>query len=212
VKITILTDDSKSWFVPYGVKLSAALKAVGHDVQYIFNAKDVSKGDVCFLLSCTRIVKKETLEQNENNIVIHASDLPHGKGFSPLQWQILEGKTQILLTLFEATEEVDAGPFYLKSPIQLEGTELYNELRQILGDKIVEMATHYIRNFENMRPIKQNGAETFYPKRTINDDRLDTSKSIEEQFNHFRIADNEKHPLWFECHGVRYTLKIEKKK
>jgi hypothetical protein len=37
---------------------------------------------------------------------------------------------------------------------------------------------------------------------------IDSIKTIEEQFNHFRIADNENHPLWFELNGRKYFLKI----
>ena len=35
---------------------------------------------------------------NKNNIVVHASDLPKGRGFSPMSWQILEGKNKIKLS------------------------------------------------------------------------------------------------------------------
>lgn len=210
MRITILTDDATSWFVFYGKKLEKALLDINHEVEYVFNKTQIKVGDVCFLLSCSNIVEKKYLDLNKNNIVIHASDLPNGKGFSPLQWQILEGKNDIPLTLFEAVEGVDSGPYYLKDFIQYNGGELYNELRELLGIKIIEMSLKFVNEFVNLKPIEQNGIETFFSRRRKKDDQIDPQKSIIELFNHFRIADNEKFPLFFVLNGQTYNIKIEK--
>lgn len=90
--INILTDNKKSWFIPYGYTLQSKLQELMHNVHFVFDKNDIHEGDICFLLSCSKIIEKEYLERNKNNIVVHASDLPKGKGFSPLQWQVLEGK------------------------------------------------------------------------------------------------------------------------
>ena len=42
--------------------------------------------------------------------MIHESDLPHGKGWSPIQWQILEGSDSITITLLDAEDKVDSQP------------------------------------------------------------------------------------------------------
>lgn len=208
MKIAILTDNPKSWFIPYGHKLKNELEVAGHKVIYIFNKEEIPQGDVCFLLSCSRIIQESYLQKNKNNIVVHASDLPKGKGFSPLQWQVLEGKNNIVLTLFEVIKEVDAGPFYLKETMEFIGNELYSEMRDILGYKIVQMCMCYIRNKHKLKSIKQEGEESYYRKRTEKDDELDPNKTILEQFNHFRIADNDNFPLWFELNGKKYFVKI----
>lgn len=210
MKITILTDNKHSWFVPFGKILEDELKRNGHSVNYVFNKKEIRKGDICFLLSCSRIVNNEYLKRNKSNIVVHASDLPKGKGFSPLQWQILEGKNEIPVTLFEVVEKVDAGPYYLKEKIVFDGTELYSELRSKLGKKIIDMCIYYVDNFVKLKPIEQKGDETFYRRRTVKDDKIDPYKSIVEQFNHFRIADNDNFPLWFEYKGTKYNVFIKK--
>lgn len=210
MKITVLTDNRKSWFTTYGHQLVEALHDLGHESTYVHDKRDIKKGQICFLLSCVNIVGSKYLERNTHNIVIHASDLPCGKGFSPLQWQILEGKNEIVLTLFEAVDEVDAGPYYIKDTVKYEGTELYNEIRNKLAEKIIEMCLYYISNIKNLNLSPQKGIESFYPRRTTIDDMIDIDKSIMEQFNHFRIADNINYPLWFEYRGVRYKIKIEK--
>lgn len=208
--ITILTDNSKSWFIPFGNKLKAEIESMNHDVIYIFDKKYIVEGDVCFLLCCTKIIEQEYLNKNKSNIVVHASDLPKGKGFSPLQWQILEGKNEISLTLFEVAEKVDSGPYYLKDSIRFNGTELYDELRNCLADKIMEMCINFIHQKSVLKPIQQSGEETFYSRRTLKDDEIDPYKTIAEQFNHFRIADNDNFPVYFNLNGHKFYLKIYK--
>lgn len=212
MRITILTDNPKSWFIPYGNRLLQKLVEEGHDAHYVFNAKEIQPSDVCFLLSCVRLVPTSILSFNKNNIVVHASDLPKGKGFSPLQWQIVEGQNDIPLTLFEVVEKVDAGPYYLKDVIRFKGSELLDEMREAMAIKIIDMCFNYISNCENLKPIEQSGEESFYRRRIASDDELDVNKTIAEQFNHLRIADNETYPLYFLHKGEKYILKIFKEK
>ena len=210
MKISILTDNKNSWFIPFGHKLINALVDNGHEAVYVNSKKDIPDGEVCFLLSCSNIIQKVFLKRNRHNIVVHASDLPNGKGFSPLQWQVLQGKNDIILTLFEAVENVDAGPFYIKKTIHFRGDELYDELRYSLGINIIEMCINYINSYESMVGIQQNGEESFYSKRSFEDDKIDVNKTIAEQFNHLRISDNENHPVWFNFNNCNYFIKIYK--
>ena len=46
--------------------------------------------DILFILSYHKILSKNILKNNKHNIVIHASNLPKGKGFAPFFHQILE--------------------------------------------------------------------------------------------------------------------------
>lgn len=210
MKIQILTDDRSSWFVPFGYQLMERLKALRHQVDYVFNKMDLEANDICFLLSCSRLVTEQTLHLSRHNIVVHASNLPEGKGFSPLQWQILEGRSEIVLTLFEAVEACDAGPYYLKERLQFNGTELYDELREKLASKIINMCLEFSQNMYSLTPIQQTGKGSVYLRRTDKDDELDVNKTIAAQFNHLRVADNEKHPLYFHYRGCKYVIKVYK--
>lgn len=210
MKITIITDDLKSWFIPYGNELKKILISKGHEVKYINDKMQIESGDLCLIMSCLKIIKDGYLQLNKNNIVVHASDLPEGKGFSPMQWQILEGRDEITITLFEAVKEFDAGPYYLKEKLKFTGNELYKEMREKLGEKMIDMCLKFIENIKTIKPVEQTGKETFYQRRTEKDDELYIKKTIEEQFRHFRIADNENHPLYFKYKDTKYFLKIYK--
>ena len=208
--ISVLVDSTNSWFCEYAEKLVKAFLDEGHKVEYAHNSKDLVGGDICFLLSCVKLVRSSVLAKFKHNIVIHASDLPKGKGFTPVKWQILEGKNQIPITLFEAVEAMDAGDYYFKDAINLTGYELLDEIHSLLGKKVCEMALRYVKEYNNWIPIKQEGEETIYKKRTIEDDELDITKTIESQFNHFRIEDNERFPLWFRIGNHKYILTISR--
>ncbi|WP_338791420.1 formyltransferase family protein [Bernardetia sp. Wsw4-3y2] len=208
MKIQLLVDNIGSWIIPYAKKLQSLLLELNHNVELIHSHEDIQKGDVLVLLSCEQILKN--LNLNTHNLVIHESALPQGKGWSPLTWQVLEGKSQIPITLFEATQKVDAGLIYEQDSISLNGTELVEELRVFQGEKTIELVIKFITNYPNNSKKKQEGLESFYPKRSPKDSELNIYKTIDEQFNLLRVCDNEKYPAFFYKNGVKYYIKINK--
>jgi len=209
--IAILVDDLKSWFIPYAKRL-ASLLSKNHDVRLIHSAKELRNGDCAFFLSCVRIVPKELLELNGHNIAVHPSGLPKGKGWSPLTWQILEGKNIIPMALFEAVEEMDSGDVYLRDKLEFEGYELNDEMKHKQGEKVIEMVSKFIDSYKKIKGTKQKGEPTFYRRRAMEDSELDINKTIKQQFNNLRIADNERYPAYFRHKGHKYVLKIYKDK
>ena len=177
---------------------------------YVHHENDIRTGNICFLLGCTRILGPELLGRNTHNIVVHASDLPEGKGFSPPLCQILKGQEAITLTLFEAVEEVDAGPYYFKDEVRFEGHELLPELRDRIASKVNEMCVRFVENQASLRAVETAGKGSYFRRRTRQDERLDVEKSIREQFSCMRVADNVRWPLFFEYLGYRYRLEVFK--
>jgi methionyl-tRNA formyltransferase len=184
----------------------------GNETRWIHDVTELCNGDICFILSFEKILKQEHLNFHRHNIVVHASNLPQGKGMSPVSWQILEGKNNITLTLFEAVEKLDAGKIYFQDYLKLEGHELLNEIHHYMGQKICDMCLNFIQNYPKIidKGREQIGESTFYRRRYPADSKLDIDKTIREQFNLFRIVDNEKYPAFFEIADHRYVLRIEK--
>ena len=205
--ITLFTDSSDSWIMPWLRRIHEITRPY-HDVRICQKKEEIPNGDFTFLLGCTRIIKKEYLERNKHNLVIHESALPKGKGWSPLSWQILEGMNTIPVTLFEADESLDAGSIYLRDFIQLNGDELLPEIKEKQGIKTVELVLRFLSLWPDLEPIPQIGESSFYAKRHHLSDKLDITKTIAEQFNHLRIVDNEQFPAWFEIKRKKYKLKI----
>lgn len=206
--VSILIDNPNSWIVPFGKVLLEKVKSMDFDVTLVHSQEDIPNGFTSFYLGCEKIVKPKNLKKNTHNIVVHPSDLPKGRGFSPLAWQIEEGCNKICLTLFEAVEGVDAGPFYLKDWLSFDGTELNDEIKLKQGLKTVELCERFLK--EMPAPIDQEGEPTFYERRTKKSSELDPTKSIEEQFEKFRVVDNERYPAFFYLRDEKYILKIYK--
>jgi methionyl-tRNA formyltransferase len=196
--------------IPYSEQLMDILKSKGYSIRIVYSKKEIISGDIAFLLSCFQLIQKEYLALNKHNIVVHASDLPSGKGWSPMTWQVLEGKNKIFLTLFEAVEEMDAGYFYIKDEIVLNDGELIDELRNKLGEKIVQMCLLFVDRVNSINGKEQEGDSTFYRRRTPEDSELDINKTIDEQFNLLRVVDNERYPAFFVKNGIKYVLSIKK--
>src|SRR5262249_46617754 len=210
LNISILMDNPKSWFVPYADRLAGELTKRGHHVAHVANPADLPEGDCAFLLSVQSIVPQEVLKRHSHNIVIHASAVPKGKGWSPLTWQILEGKNEITTSLFEAADHVDSGVVYGRETIQFDGTELIDELRAKEAKVIMSLALNFIDTYPPGSGEVQLGEESFYKRRKPEDSEIDPSKSIIENFNALRVADNERYPAFFSHKGCTYVIKIYK--
>ncbi len=212
LKITILVDTVDSWIHPWARALKNQFEAMGHFVSYVGSANDIEDGDVTFLLGCIKLVSANTLHKNKYNMVVHPSDLPKGKGFSPIAWQVLEGKKEIPIVMFDAVPEVDGGNIYMHDVIRLDGTELNEEIKHKQGINTFLMCMKFVEQYDELVPKTQNGNESFYKRRTKKDSQLDPEKTITEQFDLLRVVDNDRYPAFFYLNGERYTLHIFKEK
>lgn len=211
--INIICDTKSSWFYWFidDLKFSISQTNVDIEIFLLDNTIDIQENsDISFFLSCEKIVKKEVFSKSYNNIVIHASDLPKWKWMSPLTWQILEWKNIIPLTLFEMDEKIDNGEWYYKDNVLLDWNELLSESQEKLYWKIKEMVICFIKKYPYNVANKQVWEETFYKKRTKENSQLDVNKTIQEQFNLFRVVNNEKYPAYFILNNNKYILKIFK--
>lgn len=210
IKINLLVDNKNSWSVKYIKQLNLKLLKEGYKSQVIHTLDEKVEGDILFILSCEKIITKGLLAQHKNNIVIHGSDLPKGKGFSPITWQILENKNTIPLTLFECAEKVDAGVIYLKNVIKLDGYELVDEIRKKQWEGTEKLIYEYIENRDIIKGVEQQGKSTYYKRRSTEQSELDINKTIKEQFNLLRVSDNNRYPAFFKIDGNTYKLEISK--
>ena len=208
-KINVVVDN-ESWILPYAATLVDILNRDGDNAQLIRDHDGIKQGGISFFLGCVKITPKHVLNRSHRNLVVHASDLPAGRGFSPLTWQILEGKNRIPVCLIEAVDEVDAGPIVERAWIDYNGSELNDELRKPLGQMHIDLCKNFLAHSVPFSGIEQVGKISTYKRRRPSDSRLDPKLSIADQFNLLRVADNERYPVYFDFAGSRYILRIEK--
>jgi len=210
MKITMLVHP-KSWFTHVdALAFKPVFMKYADESDIVFLPKPTTEGDILFALHYPVLIPEKLFSLHRCNVVIHGADLPTGRGRSPIHWQVEQGCGEITLTLFEMGDGADNGPIYLKHPLKLDGTELLPEIRHKIIKAEIDMVDIFLSKWP-MRPTPQQGEPSYYPKRTRENQKLDPNKTIAEQFDKMRVADNRRYPLWFEYRGVSYELKIDGK-
>ncbi len=202
--------DNDSWILPAAIQLVELCISNGDNAKLCRRHDEIMPDGVAFYLGCVKITPPDILAKNHRNLVVHASDLPKGRGMSPWTWQVLEGANAISVCLLEAEEAVDSGAIIYKDLMPLEGTELVNDLRLLLQEKTTELCLRFLNEKIENTGAAQTGKVSYYERRCPEDSVLDVQKTIADQFSLLRVVDNEKYPAHFEMGGQKYILKIYK--
>lgn len=130
-------------------------------------------------------------------IGFHMTDLPYGRGGSPLQNLIVRGHRETKVTAFRVTDEMDAGPIYAKRPMALEGTaeEIYARASTIAAEMIREIIA------KRPVPRPQEGEPVTFVRRTPAESRLPDHATPEQLYDFIRMLDVEGYPRAFLDYG-----------
>ena len=122
------------------------------------------------------------------------TDLPFGRGGSPLQNLIVRGFDKTKISALQVSEELDAGPVYLKTDLSLEGTaeEIFLRASDII---FKEMIPNILK--ERPNPISQSGKPTIFKRRCKEDGNLNSLNDLKEIYNYIRMLDAEGYPPAF---------------
>ena len=206
----VILSDANSWLNSTVDDLVTDWSEQDHQVAWHHELTDVQDGDFLFCLSFGQLVPASMRSKFRHTLVVHESDLPQGKGWSPMTWQILEGRNQIPVTLFGAAGDVDSGPIYAQRWLEFEGHELIDELRDGQAKATVDLCRWFVDEYPNSatEAKAQKDEESFYPRRRPRDSELDPNKLLAEQFNLLRVVDNERYPAFFHWNDRKYHLRI----
>jgi methionyl-tRNA formyltransferase len=213
MKIDVLCSDPAHPVMPALRLWKDAQTETGHEVRLLRERSELTAGDMLFLVSCSQIITPAQRQGYRASLVLHASDLPRGRGWSPYVWAVLGGASRITVCLLEAADPVDSGAVWLRREFTLDGSELLPEINARLFDAEIALMTEAVRDFDRITPVPQTGDPGPYmKKRSPADSRLDPERSIAEQFNLLRVVDSERFPAFFDLRGHRYQIRIEKVK
>lgn len=211
MKIEILNTDPSHPINPYLRRLRSNLE-LNHSVSIVRSVKNVTNGDLLFLVSCNEIVGFDITSNFRRAMVLHASDLPKGRGWSPHIWELINGADKITISLLDAAKEIDCGDIYKKISIKIPKSALWDEINDLLFTAEIQLIEFAIENFDNLQKYSQNSdiEPTYYPKRTPKDSEIDPDKSISEQFDLIRVCDPDRFPALFHYRGKSYKIILEK--
>ncbi len=150
------------------------------------------KPDFIFFPHWSYIIPKNIYE-NYNCIVFHMTDLPFGRGGSPLQNLISRKIYETKISAIKVVKDLDAGPVYLKKDFCLYGSA--EEIYLRAGDLIIQMIDEIIET--RPIPVEQQGSPVAFKRRTPDMSSVDKIETIEELFDHIRMLDAEGYPKAF---------------
>lgn len=136
-------------------------------------------------------------------IVFHMTDLPYGRGGSPLQNLIVRGLTATKLSALRVEVGLDTGPVYLKMDLSLSGTaeEIFVRVNKLVGKMIVEI----IQN--NLQPVPQEGDPVVFKRRKPEQSDMSGLEKLGEIFDYIRMLDADGYPhAYIEKGEFRYEF------
>ena len=111
--------------------------------------------------------------------------LPKGRGRSPVNWSIIEGKKQFILQLFILTPGVDDGDIVYHETFDINEWDtcktIYYKTSIVMKKSLLKLIPNILSN--DFSRIPQSGEPSFYPKRTPEDGLIDWNKSLTEIHN-----------------------------
>lgn len=142
-----------------------------------------------FFTHWSEIISKDVYE-NYPCVVFHMTDLPFGRGGSPLQNLIALGYKTTMISALKCTKGLDEGPIYLKRPLSLEGSaqEIFIRANEVIREMIVEIVR------SNPTPIPQEGEPVIFKRRTPAQSEIGQIESIDKLYDFIRMLDADNYP------------------
>jgi methionyl-tRNA formyltransferase len=135
-------------------------------------------------------------------VVFHMTDLPFGRGGSPLQNLIVRGFRETKLSAIRCVQQLDGGPIYCKQSLLLEGSaeEIFVRAAGLMEEMIIRIVR------EQCAPEPQTGELTTFKRRLPADGDIAGLDSLRSVHDHIRMLDAEGYPPAFIQIGA---LKLE---
>jgi len=160
--------------------------------QELHNQLQILAPKKIFFIHWSYLIPREIYEKYEC-IIFHMTDVPFGRGGSPLQNLIERKIYNTKISALKCVKELDAGPVYLKRPLQLDGSaqNIY-----LTASKIILKMIEDIINTQPV-PQPQTGEVTVFTRRKPEQSDLSQLSDIEDVFNWIRMLDADGYPKAF---------------
>ena len=125
-----------------------------------------------------------------NCVIFHMTDLPFGRGGTPLQNLIIRGIRNTKICALKCEEGIDTGPVYCRKPLVLNGTaeEILTRANLCIEEMIVEIV------LTNPEAIPQDGEIVLFERRTPQQSNIENLNTLSEVYDHIRMLDAKGYP------------------
>lgn len=145
----------------------------------------------------------DNIYNNFNCVVFHMTDLPYGRGGSPLQNLIVRGIENTKISALKVDGGLDTGPIYLKKDLNLNGTaeEIFIRASNLIFN---EMIPEIINN--EITPKEQKGEVVGFKRREPYQSEIKKNFALSKVYDYIRMLDAEGYPDAFIEYG---DIKLE---
>lgn len=160
------------------------------------------------LVSYGKILPKEILDMFEPTgiINIHPSSLPKYRGPSPIETAILNGDTSIGISLIKLTEEMDAGPIYHQTLVDIDSNmgahDAYATISSVASAELIKILPGIIDGSVLAKPQEEKQA-TYTRLLSKNDGIINWENSAEEILRGIRAYE-----IWPKSRTTIGTLEV----
>lgn len=151
------------------------------------------------------IIPKE-LYNNFTCVVFHMTDLPYGRGGSPLQNLIERGVRKTKISAIKVDEGLDTGDVYFKKDLDLYGTaeEIFMRASKIIFNDMIPKLLD-----EKPTPQKQLGEVVEFKRRKPEQSEIKQEFELEKIYDYIRMLDAEGYPKAFIKFG-KYRMEFSR--
>lgn len=151
----------------------------------------------------------EEIWSNFNCVVFHMTDLPYGRGGTPLQNLILRGHKKTKISAIRVDGGLDTGDIYVKENLSLVGKaeNIYRTASQIIFKKMIP---YLIKN--NPTAVKQTGKVVKFKRRKMKQSKISQTATLDKVYDMIRMLDADGYPKAFlETKKVKFSFFDAKK-
>ena len=193
-KFILLSD--KSWHDDLFVELSArsneSWKRIRFKNEFTVDTLSSFRPEKIFIPHWSYIIPNE-IWINFDCVVFHMTDLPFGRGGSPLQNLIVRGFKKTKISAIKVNEGIDTGDIYLKSDLDLSGTAKEIFMRSA---PIIQKMISSIIDLQ-LEPHSQVGEAVQFVRRKPEQSDISALCTIGEVYDYIRMLDCEGYPNAF---------------
>ncbi|WP_303817074.1 methionyl-tRNA formyltransferase [Selenomonas ruminantium] len=192
----IVIVSNKDWHRRYVSEIEARTSA---EVVYLSDKKKLTKEYLqklqpkwVFFPHWSYIIPADIYE-NFRCVIFHMTDLPFGRGGSPLQNLIARGIYETKLSAIRCVKELDGGEIYKKVPLSLWGTaeEIYLRAAELTKEIMIDLVLNPVE------PKAQAGEVVAFQRRKPADGDISVCENLEQVFDYIRMLDAESYPAAF---------------
>ena len=152
---------------------------------------DKESFDYLFFFHWSDIVAEE-IYKNNNCIVLHTSNLPDGRGGSPIQNQFLNKVYDSKVNAILMQKEIDSGPIFCSKPVKLQGNLF--DIWTAIANSAYEVILEFLTKLPSPKEQNFSKDDKIYKRLKTNNIDFESKEDLLEIYDFIKIHDAEGYP------------------